>query len=117
MGLGIKICASAHAPIRAGVDARERKALLSRSTLRFEARGWGAMTENTFCDTSVSDPGAVASLKMLLDYAIAEGRELRLPVFVLLLRMAGLELAKSDRHEFHHAPDCAPVHDDERVAL
>jgi hypothetical protein len=34
---------------------------------------------------------------MLLDYAIAEGSELRLPVFVLLLKMADLELAKSAR--------------------
>jgi hypothetical protein len=74
------------------------------------------MTENTSRETSVSNPGAVESLNMLLDYAIAEGCELRLPVFVLLLRMASLELAKSDRLEFLHAPDCAPVHDDERVA-
>lgn len=78
------------------------------------------MTENTSCEVPVSNPGAVESLKMLLDYAIAEGCELRRPVFVLLLRMASLELAKSDRREFHHAPDCAPgcvpVHDDERVA-
>ena len=74
------------------------------------------MTENTFCDTSVSDPGAVASLKMLLDYAIAEGRELRLPVFVLLLRMASLELATSAPRELHDAPACVPVHHDERVA-
>jgi hypothetical protein len=74
------------------------------------------MTQNTSCDMSVSNPGATESLKMLLDYAIAEGCERRLPVFVQLLRMASLELAKSDRHEFHHAPDCAPVRDDERVA-
>ena len=53
---------------------------------------------------------------MLLDYAIAEGTELRLPAFVLLLRMASLELAKSARHELHDAPACVPVHDDERVA-
>ena len=76
----------------------------------------GAMTKNTSCDASVSNPSSVESLKMLLDYAIAEGSELRLPVFVLLLRMASLELGKSARHEFHLAPNCAPVHDDERVA-
>jgi hypothetical protein len=74
------------------------------------------MTENTSSDTSVSNPGAVESLNMLLDCAVAEGCELRLPVFVPLLRMAGLELAKSDRHELHHAPDCVRVQDDERVA-
>ena len=59
------------------------------------------MSENTACDASVSGPTAVESLKMLLDYAIAEGSELRLPVFVLLLKMASLELAKSARREFH----------------
>ena len=74
------------------------------------------MTKNMSREVPGSNPGAAESLEMLLDYAIAEGCELRLPVFVLLLRMASLELAKSDRHEFHHAPDCAPVHDDERVA-
>ncbi len=74
------------------------------------------MTENTSCDTSVSNPGAVESLEMLLDYAIAEGCDLRLPVFVVLLRMASLELKKSARRAFHQAPDCAPVRDDERVA-
>ena len=74
------------------------------------------MTENTSCDTSVSNPGAVESLNMLLDYAIAEGTELRLPAFVLLLRMASLELATSAPHEPHDAPACVPVHDDERVA-
>jgi hypothetical protein len=74
------------------------------------------MMENTTCDTSVSNPSAVESLAMLLDYAIAEGTELRLPAFVLLLRMASLELAKSAPHEFHDAPNCVPMHDDERVA-
>jgi hypothetical protein len=57
------------------------------------------MSENTARDASVSGPTAVESLKMLLDYAIAEGDELRLPVFVLLLRMANLELAKSGRRQ------------------
>jgi hypothetical protein len=58
------------------------------------------MIENTSCASSVSGPTAVESLKMLLDYAIAEGAELRLPVFVLLLRMADLELTKNARREF-----------------
>jgi hypothetical protein len=34
----------------------------------------------------------VRSLEMLLDYAIIEGAELRLPLFVLLMRAARLEL-------------------------
>jgi hypothetical protein len=43
--------------------------------------------------SSASRREAVESLKMLLDYAIAEGTKLP-PVFVELLRMANLELAK-----------------------
>jgi hypothetical protein len=39
--------------------------------------------------TSLSD---VRALEMMLDYAIVEGAELRLPLFVLLLRTARLEL-------------------------
>jgi hypothetical protein len=57
--------------------------------------------ESTSCDASVSNPPAVESLKLLLDYAIAEGAELHLPVVVLLLKMANLELAKSPRGEVH----------------
>jgi hypothetical protein len=74
------------------------------------------MMENATCDTSVSNPSAAESLAMLLDYAISEGTELRLPALVLLLRMASLELATSAPHELHDAPACVPVHDDERVA-
>src|SRR5262245_28974761 len=37
----------------------------------------------------------VRSLEMMLDYAILEGAELRLPMFVLLLRTARLELMTS----------------------
>jgi hypothetical protein len=43
--------------------------------------------------SSASRREAVESLKMLLDYAIAEGTKLPPPVFVELLRMANLELA------------------------
>jgi hypothetical protein len=57
--------------------------------------------ENTSRDSSVSDPTAVESLTLLFDYAIAEGAELHLPVVVLLLKMAKLELAKSTRREVH----------------
>jgi hypothetical protein len=75
------------------------------------------MIENTCCDSPVSDPAAVESLKMLLDYAIAEGSELHLPVFVLLLRMANLELTKSARREPRPNADSPAVrHAEERVA-
>jgi hypothetical protein len=37
----------------------------------------------------------IQSLEMMLDYAIIEGAELRLPLFVLLLRTARLELTTS----------------------
>jgi hypothetical protein len=75
------------------------------------------MIENTARDSSISGPTAVESLKMLLDYAIVEGSELRLPVFVLLLRMASLELAKSTRRELRQNSSAPSVHDaDERVA-
>jgi hypothetical protein len=76
-----------------------------------------SMIENTSDDISLSDPAAVESLKMLLDYAIAEGEEQGLPVFVLLLKMASLELAKSARREFHPNSSSPSLHDaDERVA-
>jgi hypothetical protein len=76
-----------------------------------------SMIENTSADTSLSGPAAVESLKMLLDYAIAEGEELSLPVFVLLLKMANLELAKSSRQEFRLNSSSASLHDaDARVA-
>lgn len=50
-------------------------------------------------------PATVKSLEMLLDYAIVEGAELRLPVFVLLLRMARLELVNGAGQE---APGLQP---------
>ena len=76
-----------------------------------------SMTENTAGETSLTSPSAVESLKMLIDYAITEGEELRLPVFVLLLRMANLELAKSTRAEFHLNSSSPSLHNaGERVA-
>jgi hypothetical protein len=57
------------------------------------------MIQDTSHASSQFNPTAAESLKMLLDYAIVEGTQLRLPVFVLLLRMANLELAKSGRGE------------------
>jgi hypothetical protein len=85
-------------------------------------RGVGVMsaTENTSCipgDSPLAGPTAVESLKMLLDYAIAEGSELRLPVFVLLLKMADLELAKSTGGDIRPGSGAAPARTaDVRVA-
>jgi hypothetical protein len=59
----------------------------------------GVMNKHTSLASPQSNPTATESLRMLLDYAIVEGTQLRLPVFVLLLRMANLELAKSGRAE------------------
>jgi hypothetical protein len=69
-------------------------------------------------DTQQSSQSAAESLKMLLDYAIVEGTQLRLPVFVLLLRMANLELEKSGGPEIqlnsHDTPSLCDA--EERVA-
>ena len=69
-------------------------------------------------DTQQSSQLAAESLKMLLDYAIVEGTQLRLPVFVLLLRMANLELEKSGRPELQLNPHDTPslCQAEERVA-
>jgi hypothetical protein len=55
-------------------------------------RGWEFMRVSVSDGSSASRPEAVEALKMLLAYAIAEGTELQLPIFVGLLRMANLEL-------------------------
>lgn len=55
------------------------------------------MLERSSTKSSCVDwPDSTAMLKRLLDYAIVEGAELRLPVLVYLLRMARLELPKDD---------------------
>ncbi len=48
-------------------------------------------------ETAAPIPSArtLESLEMLLDYALLEGAEMRLPLFVLLLHMARLELTHS----------------------
>ena len=75
------------------------------------------MFEHALRASPISSPTTVETLEMLLDYAITEGTELRLPMFVLLLRMASLELAKSARRDFHKASDAPSLCDaDERVA-
>jgi hypothetical protein len=54
----------------------------------------------------------IRALEMMLDYAIIEGAELRLPLFVLLLRTARLELMSSiaayggDRRAETRITDC-----------
>jgi hypothetical protein len=54
---------------------------------------------------------------MLLDYAITEGDELQLPAFVLLLKMANLELAKTARGDLYHNSDTRSAREaEERVA-
>jgi hypothetical protein len=69
------------------------------------------------CQPPVVDPTAVESLKMLLDYAIAEGAGLQLPMFVLLLKMADLELAKCAGGDIHLGSDApSACNADERVA-
>lgn len=73
--------------------------------------------ENVSHESSVSNPTAVESLKMLLDYAIAEGADLHLSVVVLLLRMANLELAKSARGGVNLRSDSRSRHyAEERIA-
>jgi hypothetical protein len=42
--------------------------------------------------TQESKSAAIQTLEMMLDFAIIEGAELRLPQFVFLLRMARAEL-------------------------
>ena len=75
------------------------------------------MIGNASGDSPVSSDTAIESFKMLLDYAIAEGSELDLPMVVILLRMANLELAKSARRKPHLNLDCPSRCDaDERVA-
>jgi hypothetical protein len=78
-----------------------------------------SVIENACCgsyDSLVASPTAVESLKMLLDYAIVEGSELRLPMFVLLLKMADLELAESARRDIRLNSDAPSLGDaDERV--
>ncbi len=50
---------------------------------------------------------AICTLEMMLDYAIIEGAELRLPEFVRLLNLAKLELidsAEGDQRHIENTP-------------
>jgi hypothetical protein len=77
----------------------------------------GLMIQDTHASPQ-SNSSSAESLKMLLDYAIVEGTQLRLPVFVLLLRMANLELEKSRQPEMHLNAHATPslCNAEERVA-
>jgi hypothetical protein len=74
------------------------------------------MTKKTSGVSPISGATAVESLKRLLDYAIVEGTELQLPVFVLLLQMANLELAKSARRDLPPTVSPSLCDAEERVA-
>jgi hypothetical protein len=74
------------------------------------------MIEDALCNSSESRLTAVESLKTLLDYAIAEGSEQRLTMFVVLLRMASLELTQSVRQELPRSPNSTPARHAEGVA-
>jgi hypothetical protein len=45
---------------------------------------------------------AISTLKMMLDYAIVEGAELRLPVFVRLINLGRQELIESTKGDQQH---------------
>jgi hypothetical protein len=125
MGIGIKtqnVARSAHwadVPGRGPICTIKKPLTEDHVPLQNQRVGVMSVMENTSCDpfdSSPAGPTAVESLKMLLDYAIAEGAELRLPVFVLLLKMADLELAKSARGR-HVTSDAPSMRDaGERVA-
>jgi hypothetical protein len=53
------------------------------------------------------DSNEVRTLEMMLDYAIVEGAALRLPLFVLLLRAAQLELTAGIAAR--GGPDCRRI--------
>ncbi len=48
---------------------------------------------------------AIGTLKMMLDYAIIEGAELRLPMFVFWLRLARLEIMENVEGDLPHIQD------------
>jgi hypothetical protein len=50
------------------------------------------VSDNAEDTTQESKSAAIQTLEMMLDFAIIEGAELRLPLFVFLLRMARAEL-------------------------
>ena len=53
------------------------------------------MGKRTKAPSRDGDETTIRALETMLDYAIIEGAELRLPLFVLLLRVARLELMTS----------------------
>lgn len=64
------------------------------------------------CVVDASNPDRLAALgtiEQMLDYAIVEGAQLRLPLLVYLLRMARLELDRVVADETGEAPPCGGV--------
>ena len=65
------------------------------------------MSNVTYLKPQDTRSKAVSTLQMMLDYAIIEGAELRLPVFVRLINMARLELIEStegDQRDIENTP-------------
>lgn len=55
--------------------------------------GW-RMTSSTGSAAEGISPAEIVNLRAIVDYGIVAGAELKLPVFVYLMRMAALELEK-----------------------
>lgn len=65
------------------------------------------MSNVTYLKPQDTRSKSVSTLQMMLDYAIIEGAELRLPVFVRLINMARLELIEStegDQRDIENTP-------------
>jgi hypothetical protein len=71
-----------------GMTMRRKVIALQRVITRAEQR----MGRRVRDEASGRDSNEARTLEMMLDYAIVEGAALRLPLFVLLLRAAQLEL-------------------------
>jgi hypothetical protein len=57
-------------------------------------------TNGHFTSQATAVPRDVSGLEAMLDYAIVEGAQLRLPLFVCLLRLARMAL-KEESEELH----------------
>jgi hypothetical protein len=76
--------------VTAAIKHRERRA-------RDHLRRYVMSDDDTEDRAQDNHPVAVQTLEAMLDYAIMEGAELRLPVLVYMLRLARLELTKSTK--------------------
>lgn len=66
------------------------------------------MSNVTYLKPQDTRSKAVSTLEMMLDYAIIEGAELRLPEFVRLLNLARLELTESTEGDQQHIENTPP---------